>query len=165
MCIHLASAGKSPQTPELKTLYTAVIGMISIVCVNSFGEGLNVTDVHFYVKILTHCLPLTSMVCKLNTRSTILAATNPKGQYNPNEPVSVNIALASPLLSRFDLVLILLDTKNPEWDRIISSFVLEEKGGHLCYFTQNLVKESSCIYMYYFSEVNLGVRLRSCRRS
>lgn len=68
------------------------------------------------------------IVCKLNTRTSILAATNPKGGLSPSEPLSLSVALASPLLSRFDLVLVLTDNRNANWDRVISSFLLEERG-------------------------------------
>ncbi|KAJ3695837.1 hypothetical protein LUZ60_001214 [Juncus effusus] len=66
------------------------------------------------------------LVTTLSTRTTVFGATNPKGQYDTNQPLSVNTTLSGPLLSRFDIVIVLLDTKNPEWDSIVSSHILSE---------------------------------------
>jgi DNA helicase MCM9 len=46
----------------------------------------------------------------------VLAATNPKGKFDSSESLDINLALSTPLLSRFDLILILIDSDDSKWD-------------------------------------------------
>lgn len=57
------------------------------------------------------------MVCKLNTRCSIIAATNQRGKYDKSKSLSGNTGLSSPLISRFDLVFVIIDNQTEEWDR------------------------------------------------
>lgn len=70
------------------------------------------------------------IVCRLHTRTAILAATNAKGRFDKHKSISENVALDSPLLSRFDMVLLLLDTHNAEWDDKVASFILSGVWRH-----------------------------------
>eukprot|EP00594_Rhizosolenia_setigera_P006713 CAMPEP_0178940042 /NCGR_PEP_ID=MMETSP0789-20121207/571_1 /TAXON_ID=3005 /ORGANISM="Rhizosolenia setigera, Strain CCMP 1694" /LENGTH=882 /DNA_ID=CAMNT_0020619001 /DNA_START=453 /DNA_END=3101 /DNA_ORIENTATION=- len=51
--------------------------------------------------------------CKLNTRATVVAVMNPKdSMYNPEKDLQYNINLSPPLLSRFDIVFLMIDNPN-----------------------------------------------------
>jgi len=68
------------------------------------------------------------IVCKLNSRATVVAVMNPKGAiYDTSEPLTKNTNISSPLLSRFDLIFVLLDGAGVDGitqDKNVSTFLL-----------------------------------------
>ncbi|XP_075719163.1 DNA helicase MCM8 [Rhinoderma darwinii] len=70
------------------------------------------------------------IVCSLPARTSIIAAANPVGgHYNKGKTVSENLKMGSALLSRFDLVFILLDTPNEDHDHLLSEHVMAMRSG------------------------------------
>jgi DNA replication licensing factor MCM4 len=61
------------------------------------------------------------IIASLNARTSILASANPvESRYNPRMSVVENIKLPPTLLSRFDLIYLVLDKPNAESDRYVS---------------------------------------------
>ncbi|CAL1537556.1 unnamed protein product, partial [Lymnaea stagnalis] len=70
------------------------------------------------------------IVCSLPARCSILAAANPVGgHYNKAKTVSENLKMGSALLSRFDLVFIMLDKPDEEMDCVLSEYVMSLHAG------------------------------------
>ncbi|XP_054834584.1 DNA helicase MCM8 [Eublepharis macularius] len=70
------------------------------------------------------------IVCSLPARTSIIAAANPVGgHYNKAKTVSENLKMGSALLSRFDLVFILLDIPDEDHDHLLSEHVMAMRAG------------------------------------
>ncbi|KAJ1728241.1 hypothetical protein LPJ61_004140 [Coemansia biformis] len=70
------------------------------------------------------------LVCSLPARASVIAAANPAGgHYNKAKTVAENLKINSALLSRFDLVFILLDRPDVDMDRFLSEHVMALHSG------------------------------------
>ncbi|KAG6550803.1 hypothetical protein Mapa_007707 [Marchantia paleacea] len=70
------------------------------------------------------------LVASLAARTSVLAAANPVGgRYNRAKTVNENLKMSAPLLSRFDLVFILLDKPDETMDQRLSEHILALHAG------------------------------------
>jgi DNA replication licensing factor MCM4 len=86
-----------------------------VCCIDEFDKMSDTTRamLHEVMEQQTVSIAKAGIVCTLNARTSILASANPKqSRYNPRLSVVENIELGPTLLSRFDLIYLILDQPN-----------------------------------------------------
>ena len=80
--------------------------------------------VHEVMEQQTVTIAKAGIHCSLNARCAVIAAANPIfGEYQTDKPPTKNIGMQDSLLSRFDLIFIILDEKNAEKDKRVAERV------------------------------------------
>lgn len=98
-----------------------------VCCIDEFGslKEQDRTTIHEAMEQQTISVAKAGLVCKLQSRCSVLAACNPKTQSSSSANIGLSSGLSGPLLSRFDVVLVLCDTRDAERDATIADFVLD----------------------------------------
>lgn len=98
-----------------------------ICCIDEFDkmEENDRTAIHEVMEQQTVSIAKAGITTTLNARTTVLAAANPAfGRYNTSATPQENMNLPASLLSRFDLMWLILDTPDPDSDVELARHVM-----------------------------------------
>lgn len=98
-----------------------------MVCIDEFDKmrDSDRSAIHEALEQQTISMAKAGNIVTLNSRCSVLAAANPKyGRFNERKSIQEQINLSDTLLSRFDLIFILRDRRDREYDKQVALSIL-----------------------------------------
>lgn len=106
-----------------------VLADMGICCIDEFNK-LRINEKSGLLEAMeqqTLSIAKAGIVSSLNTRCSVIAATNVRYKYDVEKSISENILITTPLVGRFDLVFGIFDKRDPEADVLISDRILSRR--------------------------------------
>merc|ERR1711988_170974 len=119
---------KDPETKQL-VLQTGALVLADngICCIDEFDKMNDSTRsvLHEVMEQQTLSIAKAGIITQLNARTSILAAANPIGsEFDRRKTVTENIDLPPTLISRFDLIFLVLDPANATYDKRLAQHLV-----------------------------------------
>lgn len=116
-----------------------------VCCIDEFDKmnDQDRTSIHEAMEQQSISISKAGIVTSLHARCSIIAAANPiRGRYMTQLPFSQNVNLTEPILSRFDVLIVVKDKSDPIMDEMLAEFVIQSHIQSHPHHTKNKMEDS-----------------------